>query len=422
MTPQRPLPDGSEPVARAPIPPRSAALLAAAALALVTTTGASGRSACVQEPSGPQVFRSATSLVEVDAVVTGPDGAPILDLTAADFQVRQNGKRQSVSAFTLVRAGAGLPPTGRIGRPPMAAPGPDPSSPADLSPTDRVFVLVLDDYHPLGERTALVRRAAHALVDRLAPDDLAAVVVASDPEGAQVPLTRSREAVRRAIDRFDGLRHRFNGSRSAPLYPSAEWQVINTLRRVADRAASFPTRRLAVVFLSEGMPLPERVVEYQSLVRSRAPVPAASVGDAPRMAFGPLGPDPGQSRLADEEAAALMASASRGRVSIYALDPRGPAGTFDEGEGSGGPASWTSVVRASQLFLRRIAGETGGRATVETIDLVPGVEAVVRDMSAYYLLGFEPSATLKRGRFYTLDVRVTRPGAEVRARKGFVWQ
>jgi hypothetical protein len=199
--------------------------------------------------------------------------------------------------------------------------------------------------------------------------------------------------------------------------------VINTLRRVADRPASFPTRRLAVVFLSEGMPLPERVVEYLSLVRSRAPVPAASVGVAPRMAFDPRGPARGPSRRAGGAAAALMASASRGRVSIYALDPRGPAGTFDEGEGcSGGPASWTSVVRASQLFLRRIAGETGSGATVETIDLVPGVEAVVRDMSAYHLLGFEPSATLKRGHFYTLDVRVTRAGAEVRARKGFVWQ
>src|SRR5512132_4085499 len=48
-------------------------------------------------PAPPDdVVRISTNLVQIDAVVTGKDGSPIKDLTAADFEVMQDGKPQKV--------------------------------------------------------------------------------------------------------------------------------------------------------------------------------------------------------------------------------------------------------------------------------------------------------------------------------------
>src|SRR5829696_6942841 len=40
----------------------------------------------------PPVFRGGTNLVQVDAIVTDSDGRPLTDLTAADFEVFDDGK------------------------------------------------------------------------------------------------------------------------------------------------------------------------------------------------------------------------------------------------------------------------------------------------------------------------------------------
>lgn len=49
-------------------------------------------------------FRAETTHVEVDAVVTTPDGEPVTDLTAADFEVREDGVPQAISTFALAGA------------------------------------------------------------------------------------------------------------------------------------------------------------------------------------------------------------------------------------------------------------------------------------------------------------------------------
>jgi len=50
-------------------------------------------------PSGQQVFRSGVDLVHFGVVVTDKGGAPILNLTEADFEILEDGKRQAVKFF-----------------------------------------------------------------------------------------------------------------------------------------------------------------------------------------------------------------------------------------------------------------------------------------------------------------------------------
>jgi hypothetical protein len=109
---------------------------------------------------------------------------------------------------------------------------------------------------------------------------------------------------------------------------------------------------------------------------------------------------------------------NRHNTSIYALDPRGlTTGDFD--------ITANISIRTSQQYLnssmdalRTLAENTDGRAIVNRNDLGNAMKQIVRDASAYYLVGYTTSAPTD-GKFHEIDVRVKRPGVQVRARRGF---
>ena len=66
-----------------------------------------------------------------------------------------------------------------------------------------------------------------------------------------------------------------------------------------------------------------------------------------------------------------------------------------------------------------LADQTDGRAIVNRNDLEGGLRQIVRDSSAYYLLGYNSTQAPSDGKFHQLKVRVKRPGMQVRARRGY---
>jgi hypothetical protein len=69
--------------------------------------------------------------------------------------------------------------------------------------------------------------------------------------------------------------------------------------------------------------------------------------------------------------------------------------------------------------LRTLAVQTDGKAIVNRNDLTLGMKAIVRDTSAYYLIGYNSTLTEADGKFHQIKVRVKRPGLQVRARSGY---
>src|SRR5262245_59016117 len=57
-----------------------------------------------QNQPRPPTFRSGTNLVRVDVTVMDKEGRPVRNLTAEDFELRENGEVQSISSFKLVDA------------------------------------------------------------------------------------------------------------------------------------------------------------------------------------------------------------------------------------------------------------------------------------------------------------------------------
>jgi hypothetical protein len=74
---------------------RSAAIVAIASC-LIAAPGA-------QQQPPPPVFRTARTLISVDVIVRDRSGAIVQGLTAADFDLREDGVAQEVLSFTFER-------------------------------------------------------------------------------------------------------------------------------------------------------------------------------------------------------------------------------------------------------------------------------------------------------------------------------
>ncbi len=77
------------------------------------------------------------------------------------------------------------------------------------------------------------------------------------------------------------------------------------------------------------------------------------------------------------------------------------------------------ILSQTTDVLRTIADETDGRAIVNRNDPLPALQQMMRDGSAYYLLGYTSSAGFRDGKFHKIEVRVRRRNVDVRARKGY---
>ena len=96
----------------------------------------------------------------------------------------------------------------------------------------------------------------------------------------------------------------------------------------------------------------------------------------------------------------LTETANNNNTAIYTVDPSGLTG-------------------GSADVLRTIAENTGAEAFVNTNAPERALRQVVREASAFYLLGYASTRNPQDGKFHKIGVKVQRPGIDVRARKGY---
>jgi VWFA-related protein len=367
-------------------------------------------------------FRVEVNYVEVDAAVFDRQGRFLGDLQRSDFQVFEDGQPQDITAFTLVNIPV-EPPADQ----PLFARTP---IPADVASNERPFegrlyVLVLDDLHTASYRTARVRAAARQFIERhMAANDMAAVIHTSGQTNAAQDFTSRKALLLDSVDRFVGRKIRsstlerldeYQRQRGMPRSSSEISRIqdprdmergydarnaLDTLRNISDWVGNIRGRRKAIVWLSEGIDY--NIYDFNNRE-------ASSIQDRMRE---------------------VIASATRSNVSIYAVDPRGLTAMGDDSiEASGGfpedpqlglsMQSFQDEVRLAQMNLRSLAEDTGGYAAVNANDFTGAFQRVVGDNSSYYVLGYYPSNDRRDGRFRKIEVRVNRPGVEVRSRKGY---
>jgi VWFA-related protein len=379
-----------------------------------------------QKPQQP-TFRAGVNFVRVDVIVTDRNGSPVNSLTQADFEVQEDGKPQKIETFKLVEI-TGVPQPGE------ELPREIRSEYEEEYETGRddvrLFVIFLDDYHVRLGASISVRRALESFINtQIGPMDLVALMYPLTPTSA-LKFSRNRDTLVSTIQKFTGRKYDYTPrnelEETYAFYPA---QVVERIRNevtmtalaaLATHLGSLREGRKAVILVSEGFTnllppqLRDPVAAMPGMNNPNRNQPFAGQGD--------LGE--ARARLLSEvdmqdELRNVYDAANKNNTAIYALDPRGLAtNEFDINE-SVGPDTDREVLNSTMDTLRILADNTDGRAIVNRNDLEVGLRQVVRDSSAYYLIGYNSSRTEADGKFHEIKVRLKQPGLQVRARKGY---
>jgi VWFA-related protein len=392
-------------------------LCLATCLAMWVVLLASGDARQAPASQQPPRFKSGVEVVELDiSVVDNDSHRPVRGLTADDFTVLEDGQPQSIVQFTPVD---------------IVDPPPSPTTwLSDVAPDvkdntisdRRVFVLLLDDATLPGDPNMVrgVKQAAHALVNRLGPTDLASVVFTSNNSHAQ-DFTSDRQRLNAAIDTFAAG---FRGMQPPPMPPQGAapnlaargagglsgvaplpdknvdtyfyQSSVSTLERVAESLTYIPHQRKILMYISIGVPMPG-LLTYESF---------GSAQDTMSGAAGQL----------KQQISELFRLARLSNVNVYSFNPAGLDGLANYFQTHPDPSG---DVSAHTDFLRVVAAETGGRAVLDTNSLEQGVVEMVRESGSYYLIAYQSSNPRQDGKYRKVDVRVGRPNVTVRTRSGY---
>jgi VWFA-related protein len=355
-----------------------------AALLVVLATAHPGAQS--PQPADPvQTFRTGVDLVRLDVSVLDRNRRPIHGLRAEDFTVLENGKPQPVVAFAAVEIPSAPPAAAGW----MGEVGSDvANNQLDLR---RVVVIIMDDgmTAPDDGVPNAAKQIARGVIERLGPNDLAAVVFTF--HGKSQNFTSDRRQLIAAADSFSpkamAAPSRFSAaapnSRAMPalggpplgcaMPGSGESCLTRTLKSVASALENTPVGRKTIVLISSGTPYTFRLENLDT---------GSDITDLQK----------------------TFRQLQTANVNVYPFDPRG---LTQEGINS-------LQIESLQMF----AENTGGRATIATNTPWEQVPQVFAENSSYYLLGIRPGEG-KPGSFRRLRIRVAKPDAEVRTRLGY---
>lgn len=376
------------------------------------------------------VFRSGADVIEVIAYAADRRGAPVRDLSRADFVVEEDGVPQDITQFSLVDIPRGA------SKPSSNATGPAGQAGPSALQGDRSYILLLDARHVDPLRSGNVRRQAKRFVDKyVEPGDTAAVVTLGGT--SYQGFTSDKKLLEKVIDTFIGGKARSatlnklesqmrNAGDGAPrdyenaVKASDARSLFDALRQLCDNFGVSQGRRRSVLVFSEGIEM-----DLTDMIG-----PSPSSGGAEAVA----------SSLPSTYAAELLVAqrtmldaARRSNVSLYTIDPRGTSvGEDTLMQASSQPPAGRGVptpppptvevereVQRSQGVLRLFAEQTGGFAVVNTSDFDRGFGRIADANSVYYVIGYSSTNTAANGKFRRIKVRVVRQGIEVTARPGY---
>jgi VWFA-related protein len=409
----------------------------------------------------PPTFGIGTAKVLLDVVVRDRKGRLVRDLRPGDFEVYEDGVKQAVDSFDVVSKEE--PPPASAGATPQAEGGAIPTTggqaaaPSQAVPAAPTVIAFVFDRMSTGGRD-MAHRAALTYVEKgHVEGDLAGVFVveaglrtvesfttdlgllrlafdralqqgnaagaaddraktraaltsmsraelgvASTGAGTPVVSMKSVSAARTAANR---IQVRLDRTFEALERDAGGYSTVNALLAVVSGLSSMPGRK-TVVFFSEGMTLPPAVqVAFRSVI----------------------------------------AAANRANVSVYAMDAGGLRVESDTTETRreidqtadrrmaqlSGDAPDTDLMKQlerNEDLLRlspgsglgQLAEQTGGILIRATNDASGAFRRLEEDMRFYYLLSYVPLNNTYDGTFRRIAVKLTRPGLEVQARKGYL--
>ncbi|HEY7409728.1 MAG TPA: VWA domain-containing protein [Vicinamibacteria bacterium] len=378
-----------------------------APLAVVLSVAWLPARAAAQSPA-PPVFGTEADVVAVDVNVVDGEGRPMRGLSAADFTLTVDGQRRQVTSAEFLAFG-------EADEPPPAPPAVTDFSSNETVRRGRVVVVVVDQAGIGAGSGRLVLNSVERLLGRLGPEDQVGLVTMPGG-GPQVAFTTDHSVVRNALQKVVGLA-RFRGQRVSlaeavryDLGGSYDWEQVVT------RECPFPAGpardQCEDDLESEAISTAQnfRHNSQVSMKGLRLLMDSLREMDTAKTVVLMTQALSAESKSELRELAVAAASA---RVALYGI-------LIEDGAPDAGRAlPDLGGFEDSDLLTRdlyRLASLTRGHVFRSVGSGAP-LEHIAREISGYYLLGFEPEGNDRDGKDHTIEVAVRRPGATVRARR-----
>jgi len=375
-------------------------------------------------------FTSRVELVTTDVVVRDNTGQFIADLKKDDFEVLEDGVPQKVVSFSLTHGGRSYN---------IAAPPPAPVAEGILLPparpaTDaagRIFFIFVDDLHLDFRNTGRIRELFKKISEELVHEGDMFGIVSTGPSSIAIDLTYDRRRLAEAIKKISGaglapkdILDVPQGQQGPPEVRHRAHVAFSTAQDMMRQLESVHNRRKAFIYVSNGYDLDpfaktraKNEAERYGMLRDNVDNNDGS-SDGSNNSVNPNDPtlrnSSNQFAFADlvSDLAELTRAANRANTTIYTIDPRGLVGGPDLDEKID-MMEYLDYVRSSQDSLRVLAELTGGLAVVNQNDFTKALKRIDQETSDYYVVGYyssNPDPTKKRR---SIEVKVTRPGANV---------
>ncbi len=408
--------------------------------------------------SGSQVREDVTvALKLLQAYVTAKDGKPVTDLTAADFEITDNGKKMPVTHFENHIVGGD-----------DIAPG----APVEGPRVNRKFFFFFDFAFTDPRSARRAREAAlHFMDTAIKPGDEVGVLSYSPMRGLTIHeyLTTEHAHVRDIIEAFglravtgraetltnllyaDELRHMQDGNPSPakgafmPVQGSsgggdsaedvffqeqARAQAAGVVDEGRRQGYTDQARQFAQTFANLARAL-RYVPGWKNLILfssgiSRALIYGSRRGlDVPNMDANR--PDQMMAELnaydnaqsnsgVRNEFSDALKELKNANSPIYAIDCTAAAGEMDINNPVG--TSINNRETTGKDSLIQLAGESGGKYFSNTMDYKDALAAVEDITGAFYVLGYSIPAAWD-GAFHKIKVKVVRPGLKVVSQNGY---
>ena len=385
-----------------------------------------------QDPAPDQrpTFRSGAHYVRVDAYPTR-DGQPIPGLTAADFELLEDGRPQTIEIVEYIEHQAWTPDAERR----------DPSSQREgfglaRDPRYRVFVLYLDAFHVDFSGSSRVAVPLREMISRLmGPLDLFGLLTpAQSPDDLLLGQLAQgiEEQLARHTDWGIGLRYNpMPGEAELEFAFPADGKRLVAIRRLdkvysdleglVAKLGDLREERKNIIFFSDSLPSPPvntRDLAVDPEPDARGTPPGVGVSPEGQLTTGSRGAgDPDRMRMLGERNRLLsidfdmrfrelLRRAREANVSFYTVRPGG--------------LDMMSIVRNRGLSnLDQLAKDTDGIAVTQTNDLRAGLGQIATDLSSHYILGYYTNNSRWDGRARKITVTLKETGRTIRARREY---
>jgi VWFA-related protein len=342
-------------------------------------------------PSGP-ALKVTSRVVQVNVIVHDKNGQPVRGLTKNDFTIFDNGQPQAISSMseqsnkvttTMVSTSAKNTFSNRVEERYGAAP--------------TVSLILVDKLN--GSHTGFALAQVGKYLKQLQPQDSAALFYLSDKLYMLHDFTNDSAALLRSMDLAPKLQQDTGDATTAMDFVPVD---LNSGKGDSGGAARAISRALELSITNR--------VHYtkdalDAIAKRLAGIPGRKnliwISDSfPFLIYTEVGIVMFEPQIIDASRALSDAN-----VAVYAIDARGLT------VGHPDPQTVNTMVA--------LADRTGGRSYRNTNDLSAAIRKATEDARVTYVLTYYPNHNQWDGRYREISVKVSQPGTDVRARRGY---